>query len=136
MSRDDLFATVSSAIASSPDLKDLSPKVKRRLARQSARAVAGWWPERFTPDYVAQNADQVREHGVANLEPTLVVGFGPLISLLASTVLSTVARWIISAIIEWVLSRRQAATAAIMQYREKMDVLPASDSPATVPPAE
>lgn len=128
MKQADLFTTVLQSLEQYPDLADCKPRVQRQLARQAARTVAGWWTTQYTPEYVAQHTDEVREQGVANLEPVLAVGFPPLLALLTSTALNALVRWIITAVIEWILQQRQPAVEAILQYRtEQHNLLLSAD---------
>ena len=112
-----LFAVTSKAVNDRTDLRALSPRVRRRMARHSAKTIAGWWPEAYTPEYVAEHTDQVKAEASDKLEKELTVGFLGIVPLLVSTLISVVARWIIDYVVKWLFSSKTTAYQAIRQYK-------------------
>lgn len=121
-----LFAVTSQAVNDRTDLQTLSPRMRRRMARHSAKTIAGWWPEAYTPDYVAEHTDQVKAEASDKLEKELTVGFLGIVPLLVSTLISVIARWIIDYVVKWLFSSKTAAYQAIQ--KSKADGAAGSDA--------
>lgn len=116
-----LFAATSNAIKEQPDLQRLEPRARRRMARQSARTVAKWWPKEYTADYVEANQATVTKEAASVLEQELVVGFGGIVPWLVGSLISMVAQWIIKYIITWLLGNKTTAFQAIQQAKAAGD---------------